>query len=71
MEFAWLDLFGGRWLLLNGDLQYPARSWADEDAALAQLEEEGWIITGPHRKQLSMIKQRRRSRGYAMTRTVH
>jgi len=71
MQFAWLDLFGGRWLLLNEDLQYPARSWADEEVAIAQLREEGWKIAGPYRKRLSMTKPRRRSRGYAMMRVVH
>jgi hypothetical protein len=71
MEFAWLDHFGGRWVLLNGDLQYPARSWTNEEAALAQLQEEGWTIEGPHRKRTSMTKPHRKSRGYAMTRTVH
>ncbi len=71
MEFAWLDVFGGRWLLLNENLKYPARSWADENAALAELIEEGWTITGPHRKRLSLIKPKQRGRGYAIMRTIH
>jgi len=71
MQFAWLDLFGGRWLLLDGNLKYPARSWLDEEVALTQLKEEGWTISGPHRERLSRQKSRRRSYGYAMKRTVH
>jgi hypothetical protein len=71
MEFAWLDLFGRKWFLLNGNFNYTARSWTDEEVALAQLREEGWTIAGPHRKRLSMMKPQDRNRGYAMMRTVH
>ena len=70
-QFAWLDLFAGRWLLLNGDLKYPARSWANEKAALADLREEGWTITGPHRKRPLKNNSRSRSYGYAMKRILH
>jgi hypothetical protein len=70
-QFAWLELFGGNWLLLNDNSKYPARSWVDKYAALAELEEEGWTIAGPFRKRLSMTKPRHRSCGYAMMRTVH
>jgi hypothetical protein len=70
MQFAWLDLFGGRWLLLDGNLKYPARSWANEEAALAELKEEGWTISAPRRKRLRKNSNRRRY-GYAMMRTIH
>jgi hypothetical protein len=68
MQFAWLDLLGGRWLFLNGNLKYPARSWADVDAALSELEEEGWKVAGRVRKRRS---RRTGQGGYAMVRTVH
>ena len=75
MQFAWLDLFGGKWILLDGNFKYPARSWSDENAALAQLKEEGWIISRSFRKRLSkhisMDNSRQKSRGYAMMRTIH
>jgi hypothetical protein len=70
-QFAWLDLFGGRWLLLNGNLKYPARSWADEKVALADLREEGWIITGPHRRRLSKKNSQHSNYGYVVVRTIH
>jgi hypothetical protein len=73
-QFAWLDLFGGRWLLLNGSHKYPARSWDDEEMALADLIDEGWTIieSSPKRRSRRLSsKSRRRSRGYAMTRTIH
>ena len=69
MQFAWLDLLGGRWLFLNGNLKYPARSWTDVDIALSELKDEGWTIAGPLRKRSSKKKSERR--GYAMVRTIH
>jgi hypothetical protein len=71
-QYAWLDFYEGRWLLLAGNLRDPVRSWVDKDVALAQLKEEGWKITGPHPKRLS-VKQNSRQRiyGYAMMRIVH
>jgi hypothetical protein len=71
MEFAWLDIFGGKWFLLNGNFKYSARSWEDEEIALAELREEGWTIAVPHRKRLPVRKPRRRICGYAMMRTIH
>ena len=75
MQFAWLDLFGGKWILLDGNFKYPARSWPDENLALAQLREEGWTIAGPYRNRhsirLATNDPGRKYRGYAMKRTVH
>ena len=75
MQYAWLNLFGGKWVLLDGNLKHPARSWPDENLALAQLKEEGWTISGSHQKHpsnlTSMNRPKRKSRGYTMTRTVH
>lgn len=75
MQFAWLDLFGGKWILLDGNFKYPARTWQDENAALSQLKEEGWVISRTFRKRLSknksMANLRGKSHGYAMMRTVH
>jgi len=67
MQFAWLDHYGERWLLLNGNLRYPARSWTDKNAALAELRQEGWTMK-PLVKRRSL---KSRIFGYAMMRTVH
>jgi hypothetical protein len=40
-QHAWLDLYGGMWLLLTGNPQEPAQSWVDKDTALADPQEEG------------------------------
>ncbi len=71
-QYAWLDLYGGMWLLLTGKPNEPVRRWADKDSALAELREEGWTITGPPPKRF-LIKQdpRQRIYGYGLTRTVH
>ena len=70
-QYAWLDLHGGVWLLVTANPNEPSRRRTDEDAALAELKEEGWTITGPHPKRL-LIKQHPRQRlcGYELTRTV-
>lgn len=65
MEFAWLDLFEDKWLLLNGNHKCAARSWRDEKAALEQLKEEGWRITRLSRKS------RYGNQAYAVMRTIH
>jgi hypothetical protein len=70
MQFAWLDLFGGRWLLLDANFKYPARSWVNKDVAIAELEKEGWTIK-PVRKRRSLVNARQKTVGYAMMRTVH
>jgi hypothetical protein len=71
MQYGWLDLFGERWLLLTGNLKYPARSWVDQKAALAELREEGWTIADhPSRRRFTEYSARR-SRGYVMVRTLH
>jgi hypothetical protein len=70
-QFAWLDFFEGRWLLLNGNIRYPARSWSNEDTALAVLRDEGWTIAGPLGKRAPKKRSKRTSYGYALMRTVH
>jgi len=68
MQYGWLDLLGGRWLLLTGNLNVPARSWTDKEIALAQLTEEGWTIAATHPKRRFT---RHRTFGYVMRRTIH
>ena len=71
-QLAWLDFYGWMWLLLNGNPKEPVRSWVFKDAAIAQLREEGWKISGPHPKRLLMKRDsRQRIYGYAMARIVH
>ncbi len=69
-QFAWLDRFGEKWLLLDGNVKYPARSWATRKMALAELKEEGWTIQ-PLMKPVPRGMRRRSARGYAMVRTIH
>jgi hypothetical protein len=52
-------------------LKDPVRSWVDRDAALAQLKDEGWTITGLHPNRLPMKQDsRQRICGCATMRTV-
>lgn len=70
MQSGWLNLLGGRWLLLTGNSQYPVRTWSSRDAALEELEREGWTIAGPRRRHASNLKGIK-AYGYVMTRTIH
>lgn len=67
MQFAWLDHYGEKWLLLNKFSKYPVRSWTDIKAALAELRGEGWTMKPLVRRQAHRL----RIFGYAMMRTVH
>ena len=74
MRYAWLEFHRGVWLLLTDDKNQPvraARIWVDEKAALAELADEAWTISGPYPKRM-----RAREgpgllfRGYCLTRVV-
>jgi len=34
--------------LITGDARNERRKWTSRDLALADLQEEGWLIDGPH-----------------------
>jgi hypothetical protein len=69
-QFAWLERFEGTWLLLNHNEKYPARTWMDKNAAIAELSEEGWTIK-PLRKRALLKDSGKKICGYAMMRKIH
>jgi hypothetical protein len=48
VQFAWLEHSEGFWRLSSEKAEETIRQWANENAALHELTEEGWIITGPY-----------------------
>ncbi len=71
-QYAWLDFHGGCWYLVTGNPDARDRKWANRDAALADLAEEGWVIDGPHGKEPTIKHDAdRHFYGYALRRTVH
>ena len=75
VQWAWLELHEGTWHLLTGVKQHcveASQKWADEDAALADLLEDGWKIAGVYPNELSdKLKLGRNPQGYSLIRTVH
>ena len=46
-EYAWLDFAYGVWHLVTTSENDRVRFWTDRESALAELEEDGWIVIGP------------------------
>lgn len=65
-QYAWLEFDRGMWNLFTDKPKDPVRKWVKRETALAELREEGWIISGPHSK-----KPRQRFYGVGLRRTVH
>lgn len=74
-QYAWLELNGGMWHLLTGIRAKPndiSRTWADKNAALEELRQEGWTVSGPYPNQLSRkLNISPKFHGYGLIRTVH
>ena len=74
-QFAWLELYRGMWYLLTdvaSETASASRKWIDKDAALTELEEEDWIISGPYPNQLSKkLNLGNKYKGYGQIRTIH
>jgi hypothetical protein len=74
-QYAWLEMDRGMWCLLTDEEENPdepLRKWADKNAAFAELEDEGWTITGPYPKQdESRQNPRQQFHGYGLMRTIH
>jgi len=71
-QYACLELCKGTWHLLTDKPEEPAREWADQQVALADLWEEGWTVIALYLKQPRVTrKTKRRFRGYGLMRTVH
>jgi hypothetical protein len=62
VQYAWLDSSLGVWHLVTEEDNVPVRYWRDKRTALAELAEEGWILTGP--------LPRRYRRRWVMDRTI-
>lgn len=59
-KYAWLEYEGGVWHFLTDLFEDPGKSmrrWTDEQCALQELENEGWIVVYPYNEQIKM-KQR-------------
>ena len=74
-QFAWLELHKGRWYLLT-DIQREAvsarRKWTDQNAAISELMEEGWTISGFYPNELSkQLNLGDKYQGYLLIRTIH
>ena len=71
-QLAWLDFYRGRWHLATSNIRDPIRRWTDKETALSELANEGWTISGPHPRQLSVKRlQGKGFYGFALTRMVH
>jgi hypothetical protein len=71
-QVAWLDFYRGKWRLVTGNPEEPNRKWEDKVAALSDLANEGWIISGPYpKRQKSNRDSRLRFLGFALKRMVH
>ena len=74
-QYAWLELNDRIWYLITdiaADTLNASRAWIGRDAAIADLEEEGWIVVGQYPNQLSeKLRLGNKYRGYALTRTIH
>jgi len=71
-QYACLELYRGTWHLLTDNPEEPAREWADQEVALADLCEEGWTVIELCLKQPRVRRRtRRRFREYGLMRTVN
>jgi hypothetical protein len=74
-QYAWLEFSEGRWYLLADVREKPSpesRNWPDTDSALAELNEEGWIISGYYPNELSeRLNLGNTYQGYGLMRTIH
>ena len=69
---ALLVLDENEWLLITDDHD-PARVWQDEQAALAELKQDGWSIEVGSSTLHAEVPgvPARRVRGYVLRRSVH
>jgi hypothetical protein len=74
-QYPWLEFNEGRWRLISDVRVMPTpenRKWSDKDAVLAELYEEGWVITGPYPNEFSdKLGLENKFHGYELMRTIH
>ena len=66
VQYAWLENDKGYWCLFSEKLKKENRKWSNEDLALKELQEEGWIVA-----VLYLMKHRKKFRAYGLSRLVH
>lgn len=73
-QYAWLELHKGMWHLLTdikSESVSASRKWTDRDAAILELKEEGWTISGQYPNQLSdRLNLGDKYQGYALLRIL-
>ncbi len=74
-QFAWLEFHEGIWHLIT-DLKaktgQAGRNWIDKQAALAELQQEGWIVADKYPNPLSKkLDLGIEPRVYGLMRTIH
>ena len=71
-QLGWLVFYRGKWHLITGKPPDHIRQWIDEEAALSDLADEGWDISGSYPKRLLARKHLREMfYGYGLRRTIH
>jgi hypothetical protein len=71
-QLACLDYYRGKWRLMTGNSKDPIRQWTEKYAALLELADEGWKISGPHpKKPLRNADSRWELRWYSLERLLH
>jgi hypothetical protein len=66
VQYAWLEQNEGFWRFFIDNTKQEVRRWEDEDIALKELLNEGWIITGPYTAEHDLC-----ARGYGLNRNIH
>ena len=59
-KYAWLEHEGGLWHFLTNLFEDPcksARRWTDEQSALQELENEGWVVVYPYNEHLAVTRR--------------
>lgn len=71
-RYAWLEHEGGSWHFLTNLFADPCkarRRWSDENCALQELENEGWVVVYPYNEHIMVDrKYSERACGYGLMR---
>ena len=69
-RYAWLEHEGGSWHFLTNLFADPCksrRSWSNENSALQELEDEGWVVVYPYNEHIkSDRKASEKACGYGL-----
>jgi len=59
-RYAWLESEGGFWHFLTNLFEDPSKSrrrWSDENCALQELENEGWVVVYPYNEHITVDRK--------------